>query len=103
MKKPRSALVLLLLLGFSVSLAAPAEDVPETAYDESEALPYESTPIFSILGPHASARLVKAELSCGSLVRFHSLTKHCNGRCENKARSHRVPDSLTILNHSFRC
>ena len=55
MRKPRSALALLLLLGLGVSLTAPAEDVPETAYDESEALPYESIPVFSIGAPLANA------------------------------------------------
>jgi len=48
MRRPCSILVLCVLLGFCVSLAVPAEDVPETAYDESETLPYEATPQLSI-------------------------------------------------------
>ena len=103
MRKPRSALVLVLLLGFGVSLAVPAEDVPETPYDESEAVPYESTPVFSITVTQASGRIVKAELNCGSLPHLSSLIKPCNGRRENNGRLHRVSDSLTILNHSLRC
>jgi len=31
----------------SLSFAVPTEDVPETAYDESESLPYEMTPLLS--------------------------------------------------------
>jgi hypothetical protein len=46
-----------------VSLAVPAEDVPETAYDESEGLPYEGTPLFSIVLSPLSARTTQAVLS----------------------------------------
>lgn len=48
MRRRSSILILFALLGFGVSLAVPPEDLPETAYDESEALPYEGTPLFSI-------------------------------------------------------
>jgi hypothetical protein len=105
MRRPGSILVLCLFLAFGVSLVVPAENVPETAYDESEALPYEGTPLFSIVVPQPSARIAKAkaELSCDSLLRFNSLTKRCKGRRENNGRSPCVPNSLTILNHSLRC
>ncbi len=93
MKKPRSALVLLLLLVFGVSLAVP-EDVPETAYDESETLPCEGSPVFSIVRPQASARIAKAELS-GSLPSIFST--------KPGKRFHCVAVSLTILRHSLRC
>jgi hypothetical protein len=46
-KRSRSAFILLVLLVFCFSLTVPAEDLPETGYDESEAFPYESTPLFS--------------------------------------------------------
>lgn len=103
MRKPRSAFALLLLAGLGVSLVVPAEDVPETPYDESETLPYEGAALFLIAVPQASDRIAKAETSCRSQLRFNSLTKHCRRRRENNARSHRVPVSLTILNHSLRC
>ena len=48
MKVLRCAFVLLATFALSVSFGVPAEDVPETAYDESEALPYEGAPLFSI-------------------------------------------------------
>jgi len=60
MRRPSSILVLCVLLSFCVSLAVPAEDVPETAYDESESLPYEGTPLFSIVVPLAAARTTQA-------------------------------------------
>ena len=46
-RKSRSAFILLVLLVFCFSLAVPAEDLPETAYDESETFPFEGTPLFS--------------------------------------------------------
>lgn len=60
MRRRCSILVACILLGFAVSLAVPAEDVPETAYDESEALPYEGTPLLSILVPLVAARITHA-------------------------------------------
>jgi hypothetical protein len=63
MRRPCSLLILCVLLGFGVALAAPAEDVPETAYDESEALPYEVSPLFSIERPLAATRTTQSEVS----------------------------------------
>jgi hypothetical protein len=103
MRRRCSILVLFMLLGFGVSLAVPAEDVPETAYDESEALPYEGTPLFSSVVPQASARIAKTELSRDFLLDLNSLTKRCQRPRQNNVRSHCVPGSLTILNHSLRC
>jgi hypothetical protein len=103
MRRPCFVLVLFVLLGFGLSLAVPAEDVPETAYDESEALPYEGTPLFSTVVPQASTRITKAEPSCDAPLRFDSFTK-CYKPCrENDTRLRGVPASLPILNHSLRC
>ena len=55
MRKPRFALILFVLLFFGLSLAVPAEDLAETAYDESETSPYEITPLFSNLMSQAAA------------------------------------------------
>ena len=60
MRKASSILVLFVLLAFGASLAVPAEDVPETAYDESEGLPCEGTPLFSIVVPLVAARTTQA-------------------------------------------
>jgi len=99
MRKPRSILVLLLLLAFGVSLAVPPDDMPETTYDESETLPYEGTPQFSMVALQAPARMGRTEPRCGS----NWLTEPRNRRLESNARSHWIPDSLTVLNHSFLC
>jgi len=47
MRKLRPPLVLFVLLFLGMSLAVPADDLMETAYDESEAQPCESTPLIS--------------------------------------------------------
>ena len=62
MRKPRSALILLVLLVLSLTLAVPAEDVLETTYDESETQPYEDVPLFSILLPPAAGGMTQAVL-----------------------------------------
>lgn len=63
MRRRSSILILVVLLGFGVSLGVPAEDVLETAYDESKVLPYEGTPLFSIVLPLVAARTTRAVLS----------------------------------------
>ena len=107
--KPRFAIVFLMLLGMGLSLSFPAEDVLDAIYNESEAVPYEGAPQFSIDAPLRSARMAKAELSRGSALRFNSLMKRCKLGRENNARGHvtqvLVRDSLTIVNQhiSLRC
>ena len=61
--KPGFAIVFLMMLTLGLPLGFPAENVPETAYDESEALPYESVPVFSIGVPPAAAQTAKRVLS----------------------------------------
>ncbi len=56
MRQPCFSLIIFVLLGFGVSLGFPAEDVLETAYDESEGPPCEVAPLFSIVGPQTSAQ-----------------------------------------------
>jgi hypothetical protein len=95
MRRPWSVLILFVLLGFGVSLALPAEDAFETAYDESETLPYEGSRVFSMVRPQASAAIAKAELS-GALRSIFSTKGY-------KLQFHCVPVSLAILKYSLRC
>jgi len=97
----RSALVLLAAFLLSLSFAVPAEDVSETPYDESECLPYEGTPLFSIVAPQASGRI--AESGSSASLSFNSSTECAKLRREKNALPGCVPVSFTILNHSFRC
>jgi len=102
MRRPHSVLLMLVvLLGFGVSFCVPAADVPETPYDESETVPYEGTPLFSIAAPQASDRIAKPELCC--VLRSLSSTKRCNRYWESTPQFHCVPDSLIILDHTLRC
>jgi len=55
MRRPRPPLVLFVLLFLGLSLAVPAEDLMETAYDESEAQPCESTPLIPNVIAQATA------------------------------------------------
>ena len=60
MIRPCFTFLLCVLLGFGVCLVVPAEDVLETAYDESEGLPYEGAPLFSIVMSLVAARTTQA-------------------------------------------
>jgi len=103
MKKPRSVLVLLLLGMFAVSLVVVSQDVPDTPYDESEPLPYETTPLFSTAAPQSWGRNTQAELSCDSPLRFNFSTKRCSRRSGRHPQPLFVPDSLIIRDRAFRC
>ena len=103
MRGPRSVFVLLLLLMLGVCLVVPAENVPETPYDESEALPYESTPVWSVVAPQASGRIAQGELSCNYPFRFNSSGKSCYSSCGSSLQSRCVPASVIVLDHAFRC
>ena len=60
--KPRFAVTFLMILTVFLSLGLPAEDVLDAVYDESESVPYEVTPLFSIAVRQA-ASLTHAPLS----------------------------------------
>lgn len=108
--KPYFTIVLLMLLSLGLSLSLPAEDVLDAVYDESEAVPYEGTSLFSIDAPLSSARIAKAEVNRNSVLHFNSLMKRCKLCSENNARGHvtqvlSVRDSITIINQhlTLRC
>ena len=103
MRRPCSVLILCVLLGFGVSLAVPAEDVPETPYDESETLPCEGTPLFSIAAPEAVAA-APAVLACVSPLGLDTVARRCESYWKHRAWATRpILDPLTILNRSLRC
>ena len=104
MRSARSAIVFLVILTMGLSLSVLPEDVAETAFDESEEQPYERTPLFPIVLRPVIARTAKDRLTRVSALSGGSLTEHCAFCPEHKASSpHTVSDSLTTLNHSFRC
>lgn len=102
MKKSHSALVLLVAFVLGLSFAVPAEDVPETPYDESEALPYEITPLFSIVLQHSGRTLPRAPMFASSFDTGF-MTRHAEILIEQSERSaHPISDALIVLDHSFR-
>ena len=103
MKTVRFVFVLLLTVVLGLFLAVPAEDVPETAFDESETLPYEGTPLFSIEVPLAAAPQAQdvrsaVDLRSGALSPFTSTRINA----KDAARSPAVRDALAMLS-ILRC
>jgi hypothetical protein len=99
MRRSRSILILFAFLALGLSLGFPAEDVLDALYDESEALPCESTP--AVPETVAQAPTVRP---CASRFRLGFLrrpgTQHLD---QMTGWAHPISDSLTILDHSFRC
>jgi len=90
----RVVIVFLMIITLGLSLGLPAEDIPETAYDESEAPPYEAIPVFSIAVPLVAARATQALLSCLHLSpRALSLFAHSGVR---HADVHRSADARAV-------
>jgi len=58
--KPRFAVVFIMIFTVCVSVGLPSVDVLDAVYDESEAVPYEAIPLFSIAAPSAAARTIQA-------------------------------------------
>ena len=95
-------LALLVVLVMSVFFAIPAENAVETSYDESESLPFDSTPVLSIAGAGISERLTP---------RTHGTkaVQLCSARDEiglfdiRAGLTQTICHSLTTLYQSFRC
>jgi len=99
MRKPCSILLLCVLVVFGVTVVVPARDLPETAYDESEALPYLGTSVASVSAP----TILKGPRGQAARVfRFWSFRRSADSHIDQH-----VPalfcDSFTILNCAFRC
>ena len=96
-------LVVLAALTLCLSFAVPAEDDPETFYDESESVPYESTPLFSVM-LQDSARDLQSVLISALLPRVNPTARRDEVLAEQWARTpHPTYRSVTILDHSLRC
>ncbi len=96
------AIIFLMILTLGISLALPAEDIPETVYDESEAPPYEDSPLFSIPVPLVEFRSVQSGLTCVSFY-VGSLPRSAECRLSNGTGLCLHPDSSTIFDCSLRC
>ena len=61
--KARFAIVFLMILSLGIPLGLAAEDIPETAYDESEAQPYLGASLSLTVVPRVAARIPQKVLS----------------------------------------
>lgn len=98
MRKPCSALIIFVLLVFGLSLAVPAEDVAEAAYDESETQPYDAITLFSIVAQattRCTTQAVLREVHPRSGIALPSAKRN------NDAGSHRSAKALVAL--ALRC
>jgi len=102
MKVLRSALALLATFALSLSFAVVAENLPETAYDESESVPYVATPPFSgDFVPGSAAALQVVPTVPDSL--FPHAPKRFGWAWNRGLAAHPLLGSLIILDHSLRC
>ena len=70
MRKPRTALILCVLVVFGMSLGFPAEDLTDTAYDESETLPFEEmSALLNVTAASDAAQTILGLLSSCPLKR----------------------------------
>ena len=95
----RSALVFFAAFALSVSFAVPVEDVPDTSYDESEVLPYESTPRPFVMQQRESVLPPRLDFP----LQFHREPKGEMLAVGSRRKAYRLGDSFPILNHSLRC
>lgn len=104
MSKLRSVLVTFLALVFSSSLAFPVEDLPETAYDESASLPYNTTTAtaVSIPAPEAAADVPAKLLRC-SRLRLSSLRNSSIHHSDRGTGAPCISHSPATLDHALRC
>jgi hypothetical protein len=93
MSESRSVLVP--SVAFGLSFALPAEDIPKTPYDKSEALPSESTPLYSIDALPESARLSRLAATFGFSLHRRFLTRSDEiPAAQSGWNGHRIPSPI---------
>jgi hypothetical protein len=103
MRRSRSVLVLFVGLVFGLSFAIPAEDIPETLYDESESLPYESALPLSIV-LQESDLVLQSVLTSGFQLPFDPIARRAEiSSGQRKQPAHPMFASIPILNLCLRC
>jgi len=96
------ALVLLVTFTLGLSFAVPAEDLPETPYDESESLPYEMTP--SLSGGLVEESAPTLQIVSIGPTDLLSTPGHALSQASRKDLApYQIADSLILIHHSFRC
>ena len=100
----RFAIILMMSLSLGVFLVLPLEDLPETAFDESETQPLESTVSFSGWPLQVAVRANRPSRSLGDDLGVSSRVKGYVGHGERTPpAAHPISDFTTILDPSLRC
>ncbi len=103
MTAPRFALVLLVAMGIGVCFVVPASDLPDTAYDESESIFFEDTPVFCIALPNTRLEAPALRMSASRLRINTERMRRASPLDHAASRVFTMSDSLITLNHLFRC
>ena len=93
--KPCCAVVFLMFLTLGLSLGLPAEDVMDAVYDESEAVPYEVSPLDSISSTPLTARTTQA--APNSLPQKLSIPSRFSSARVSDSEAKGVPDTRILL------
>jgi len=99
----RCILVVLVAVILGLSFAVPLEDNPETTYDETETLPYESTPLFSSDALQVVARLLQSPPSFCSPLGPGYRTSRDKGRTKCRHVAAHAVNYLMLLDRQLRC
>ena len=97
MKKERSIVAFLALLFLGLFLVVPAEDLTETAYDESETQPCESTTLTSDVLPSSTASAMQRRESptdCQSPGLYRATATRTDERDRHRSADERVALAL---------
>jgi len=98
----RCILVVLVAVILGLSFAVPLEDNPETTYDETETLPYESTPLFSS-DALVVARPLQSPPSYASPLGPGYRTSRDQGRPKCRELAVHAARHLMLLDCQLRC
>ena len=98
----RFAIIIVMSLALGLFLALPLEDLPETAFDESQTQPLERPVLFTGRPLHVAARADRPSRNLEDELGVSSMMSV--GDAERTSPPlHPNPDSITILDHSLRC
>lgn len=101
MGKLHSTFYFVALLWLGVWLIVPAQDIPETAYDESEPAAYEHTLVFLVAVSRSvsAAKLVRPNRSLFPLSCLSGFCKHRH----TTGSTYPISYSLAVLDYVLRC
>ena len=104
MRTPHCAFIALVIVVAALSFAVSAEDVPETDYDESESLPYQSEVVFSLAVPQSVAKTSARRAPRDLQLQVASSRTRCSHPFDQRPGSaYPISYSLTVLDCILRC